>query len=145
MSPLLAMPVISFATGLLLSFGLVISGMTTPSKVIGFLDVASGWDPSLGLVMVGAILVHALAFRLITRRTSPIFDAKFAIPTRKDIDAPLLVGAAIFGVGWAIGGVCPGPGIVSAASGSGEGLVFLVSMFAGMSIFKIYEAARASA
>jgi uncharacterized membrane protein YedE/YeeE len=135
-------PVVSFATGLLFSAGLVISGMTTPSKVTGFLDVTNGWDPSLALVMVGAIAVHAIAFRLITRRKSPLFDTKFAIPTRSDVDAPLVIGAAIFGIGWAIGGVCPGPGIVSAAGGAGEGVVFLVSMFAGMSAFRIYETAK---
>lgn len=130
----------SFASGLLFSVGLVVSGMTLPSKVVAFLDVTSGWDPSLALVMVGAIAVHAVLFRLIVRRPSPLLEARFAVPTRKDIDAPLVVGAALFGVGWALGGVCPGPGLVSAASGAGMGAVFVVSMIAGMSIHRVYDA-----
>lgn len=135
----------SFASGLLFSVGLVVSGMTLPSKVVGFLDVTSGWDPSLALVMIGAIAVHSVLFRVIMRRPSPVLEATFAVPTRKDIDAPLVVGAALFGVGWAIGGVCPGPGIVSAASGAGLGVVFVISMIAGMSLHRVYDAARVRA
>jgi uncharacterized protein len=104
------------ASGLLFGAGLVVSGMTDPHKVLGFLDLFGAWDPSLMLVMVGAIGVHALAYRLIRRRARPLFARSFALPTRRDIDAKLLLGAAIFGVGWGLGGYCPGPSLVALPS-----------------------------
>ena len=119
--------------GGLFGAGLLISGMTDPAKVVGFLDPIHGWDPSLGFVMGGAVLVNAIAFRWIrARRRDPWFDVKFHLPTRHDIDGQLLAGAAIFGVGWGLGGLCPGPGLVSAASGSTAGLAFVAAMLAGM-------------
>lgn len=126
--------VAGFTSGLVFGVGLAVSGMTKPSKVVGFLDVFGAWDASLAFVMGGAVLVHFLAFRLITRRRSPLFDTSFHLPTRKDLDARLVLGAAIFGVGWALGGFCPGPGLVSAASGTTAALVFVVGMTAGMKI-----------
>lgn len=118
--------------GILFGVGLGISGMTLPSKVTGFLDIAGAWDPSLAFVMVGAIAVHFVAYRLVMRRSSPLFDTKFHLPTRKDIDARLVVGAAIFGVGWGLGGFCPGPGLVSAASGATAAIVFVFGMVVGI-------------
>jgi uncharacterized membrane protein YedE/YeeE len=106
--------------------------MTQPAKVTGFLDVAGDWDPSLALVMVGAIAVHAVLYRLILRRPAPLLDASFHVPVRRDVDAPLVVGAAIFGVGWGLGGVCPGPAVVCVASGAPTALVFVLAMFVGM-------------
>lgn len=122
-------------TGMVFGAGLVISGMTLPSKVIGFLDMFGGaWDPSLGLVMAGAIGVHALAYRLIRGRASPLWAERWSLPNRKDIDGRLLLGAALFGVGWGLGGFCPGPGIVSLVGGAVSSLVFVVSMLASMAL-----------
>jgi hypothetical protein len=107
--------------------------MTQPAKVIGFLDVARGWDPSLAFVMGGAVAVYGLAFRAIgRRRAEPWFDATFHLPTRRDVDAALLAGSALFGIGWGLGGFCPGPGLVAAASGSSTGIAFSAAMAAGM-------------
>ena len=100
-------------TGALFGAGLLLSGMTRPDRVIGFLDVTRDWDPSLAFVMGGATLVYGVAFRSIRRRREPWFDGGFSLPTRHHIDRALLVGAAIFGVGWGLGGLCPGPGVVS--------------------------------
>lgn len=123
---------VAFGTGALFAVGLAVSGMTKPSKIAGFLDVAGAWDASLALVMLGAVAVHFVAFRLIMKRRSPLFDAKFHVPTRKDVDVRLVLGAALFGIGWALGGFCPGPGLVSAGGGSLGGIVFVVGMTAGM-------------
>ena len=123
---------VAFGAGSLFAVGLAISGMTKPSKVVGFLDIAGAWDPSLAFVMIGAIAVHFLAQRLIRRRAFPVFDTKFHLPTRKDIDVRLLLGAALFGVGWGLGGFCPGPALVTAAGGAMGALVFVGAMTAGM-------------
>ena len=122
----------SLLAGLLFGVGLAVSGMTRPSKVIGFLDIGGSWDPSLALVMVGAIAVHFVAYRLITRRSKPIFDDKFHLPTRRDADPRLIVGALLFGAGWGLGGFCPGPALVSAASGVFPAILFVAAMTAGM-------------
>lgn len=122
----------AFVAGALFAFGLAIAGMTRPDKIIGFLDVAGAWDPSLAFVMIGAIGVHFFALRWITRRPAPFFAAKFDLPTRKDIDVRLLGGAALFGIGWGLGGFCPGPGIVAAASGSLPAAVFVLGMTIGI-------------
>jgi len=126
--------VASFAAGSLFAIGLGVSGMTKPSKVLGFLDLFGAWDPSLALVMVGAISVYFLAHRLITRHSRPLFDSHFHLPTRKDLDHRLVTGSAIFGVGWALGGYCPGPGLVAAASGAGPAIAFVVSMAVGIKL-----------
>ncbi len=133
----------AFGTGALFAVGLAISGMTKPSKVAGFLDIAGAWDASLAFVMVGAIAVHFVAYRIISRRSSPLFDAQFHLPTRKDIDTRLVLGAALFGVGWGLGGFCPGPGLVAAGAGSPNALVFVAGMTIGMVIENVV--ARASA
>jgi len=120
--------------GAIFGIGLAISGMTKPSKVAGFLDLFGAWDPSLALVMIGAIAVHLVAYRIIRRHRSPLFAGHFHLPTRKDVDLRLVVGAAIFGVGWALAGFCPGPALVSAASGSVAALLFVTAMILGMKI-----------
>lgn len=122
----------SFATGGLFAIGLGVSGMTKPSKVIGFLDLFGAWDASLVLVMVGAIAVYLVMHRLIARRAAPLFDDRFHFPTRKDLDARLLIGSSLFGIGWGLGGYCPGPGLVSAATGSLPAVTFVASMAVGM-------------
>jgi uncharacterized protein len=118
--------------GALFGAGLVISGMTQPARIIGFLDPLGGWDPSLGFVMAGAVAVYAVAYAVIRRRARPLFDAQFHVPVRGDIDAPLVAGVAVFGIGWGLGGLCPGPGIVAAAGGSTSALAFVLAMLAGM-------------
>jgi uncharacterized protein len=125
--------VLAGIAGLVFGVGLSVSGMTDPAKVIGFLDPVSGWDPSLMFVMGGGVIVNAVAYRWIrSRRTDPWFDLQFHVPTRRDIDPQLVTGAAIFGVGWGLGGLCPGPGIVAAASGSWSGILFVIAMLVGM-------------
>lgn len=121
---------VSFLSGTVFALGLGISGMTRPIKVIGFLDFAGNWDASLALVMVGAIAVYFTAYRLIRRRSAPLLAEKFSVPERRDIDRNLIVGAAIFGAGWGLGGFCPGPAITSLASGAAP--VFVMAMAAGM-------------
>ncbi len=119
--------------GLLFGAGLLVSGMTQPARVVAFLDVTRAWDPSLAFVMGGAVLVNALTFwRLGRRRTAPWLDRSFHLPTRRDVDLPLIAGAAIFGIGWGLGGFCPGPGLVAAAAGSSAGVAFVAAMLAGM-------------
>jgi uncharacterized membrane protein YedE/YeeE len=123
-------------SGALFGAGLLISAMTDPARVIGFLDVTA-WDPTLLFVMGGAVITYGLAFRLIpSRRADPWFGETFHIPTRRDVDRPLLIGSALFGIGWGLGGFCPGPALVSAASGSTSALVFVASMVAGMLYFQ---------
>lgn len=120
------------ASGALFGVGLAISGMTRPEKVVGFLDLAGAWDASLAFVMLGAILVHSVAYRVARRRVAPLFEARFHLPTRKDVDRKLVFGAAVFGVGWGLGGFCPGPGIVAAASGASPAIAFVAAMTAGI-------------
>jgi uncharacterized membrane protein YedE/YeeE len=126
--------VTSFAAGVLFALGLGVSGMTKPSKVVGFLDLFGAWDASLAFVMVAAVGVYFLAHRLITRRAGPLFDTRFYLPVRQTLDRRLLFGAAVFGVGWGLGGYCPGPGLVAAASGVMPAVVFVISMAAGMKL-----------
>ncbi len=130
---------ISFLVGLLFALGLGYSGMTQTHVVKGFLDIFGTWNPNLIGVMVGAIVVHALVYHFVKNRTSPILDTQFYLPTRKDIDKRLLAGAALFGLGWGWAGICPGPGIVSLASGNLGIIVFVASMLVGMYIFKAIE------
>ncbi len=134
---------VAFGTGALFAAGLAISGMTKPSKVVGFLDISGAWDASLAFVMLGAIVVHFIAYRVVMRRPAPLFDFKFHVPTRKDIDLRLMLGAALFGVGWALGGFCPGPGLVALGGGSLNAVVFVVGMTIGMLVEQV--AARALA
>ena len=131
--------VASFGAGLLFAVGLGVSGMTQPAKISGLLDLFGAWDASLALVMAGALSVSFLAHRLIMRRSGPLFDSRFHLPARQELDGRLLVGSAIFGVGWALGGYCPGPGLVSAASGSLPALVFVMSMAIGMKLEHVFS------
>lgn len=123
--------VVTLLSGTLFGVGLALAGMTRPEKVIGFLNFFRGWDPSLMFVMGGAIAVHALVWRMLKGRSSPLLGGRFLVPTRRDLDARLLVGAAIFGVGWGLGGFCPGPGITSLVTVGAAPLVFVVAMLVG--------------
>lgn len=131
--------IISFTVGLIFALGLGISGMTKVQVVRGFLDVLGDWNPSLIGVMVGAIIVHSFFFYFIKKRKSPLLDSKFYLPTRKDLDGRLLMGSALFGLGWGWAGICPGPGIVAMTSGNLNIIIFVVSLLAGMILFKSVE------
>ncbi len=121
----------SFVSGIVFALGLGISGMTRPIKVIGFLDFFGSWDPSLAFVMIGAICVYCVAYRWSRKMASPVLAAEFSVPTRSDLDRRLIMGAAIFGAGWGLGGFCPGPAITSLASGAAPVMVFVASMAIG--------------
>ncbi len=124
----------SFLSGLLFALGLSISGMTEPGKVIGFLNITRSWDPSLVFVMGGAVITYFILFKLIHKRSTPLFALQFSIPERKDIDLPLLGGAVLFGIGWGLGGFCPGPAVASIFTGKPNVLLFAGSMILGMVI-----------
>ena len=129
---------VTFVAGVLFAVGLGISGMTQPEKVVGFLDFSGAWDASLMMVMVGGIGVNTLAYHLIAkRRAAPLLRERWELPSSKDIDPKLIAGAAVFGVGWGLGGFCPGPGIVSVASGSVASLVFVGAMIVGMLVYSV--------
>lgn len=122
----------ALAAGLLFGLGLVVSGMINPAKIIGFLDIAGAWDPSLVLVMAAALVVTFVGYRLVWRRKAPLFEPAFQQPTASAIDRPLLIGAGVFGVGWGLAGFCPGPAISAAALGDIEPYLFIAAMLAGM-------------
>jgi len=128
-----------FAVGILFGWGLILAGMTDPGKVIGFLDLAGAWDPSLAFVMGGAIAVGFFAFALAKKRTTNLFGGALHLPTSRDIDRPLVIGALLFGAGWGLAGFCPGPGIVSMAAGEFKGLVFVAAMVAGMAVVEFTD------
>lgn len=130
---------ISCLAGAAFGVGLALAGMTEPRKVIGFLDWGGEWDPSLLFVMGGAVSVHFVAYRLIRRRTTPLFAEAFVVPSERRIEPRLLIGAAIFGVGWGLAGYCPGPSIASLGSGSVQALVFVAAMLLGFVIARPFE------
>jgi uncharacterized membrane protein YedE/YeeE len=130
---------VSFLSGIVFALGLGISGMTRPSKVIGFLDVAGAWDLSLAFVMLGAIGVFFIAYRMSRKMRAPLLAAQFSIPTRSDLDVQLISGAAIFGAGWGLAGFCPGPAIVSLASGALPVAVFVAAMAAGIYLHSMMQ------
>lgn len=121
-----------FFSGLLFAIGLGVAEMTRPEKVLGFLDVFGNWDPSLAFVMGGAIMVYTIALQIAKRLQKPTFALTFRIPTRRDLDVPLLAGAATFGVGWGLAGFCPGPALVGAAATLTPALLFVPAMIAGV-------------
>lgn len=129
--------VIAFACGLLFGIGLVVSGMTDPAKVQAFLDIGGVWDPSLAVVMAAALAVAAPGFALARRMDAPLCGGKFQLPTRHDVDWPLLAGAALFGAGWGLAGLCPGPALAGLASGQGQVLAFVAAMVAGMAAARL--------
>ena len=119
-------------SGLIFGAGLALAGMTNPAKVLAFLDVAGAWDPTLALVMGSALAVNAAAYAFTRKRAKPLFTDSFALPTRADLDARLLGGAALFGIGWALVGLCPGPALASLLRGESEVFGFVAAMAAGM-------------
>lgn len=125
--------VLAGVAGALFGVGLLVAGMTQPARVIAFLDITGAWDPALAFVMGGALTTYAVATRIVRRRRAdPWFDVTWHVPTRRDLDARLLAGAAVFGVGWGIGGLCPGPALVALGSGAMPILAFVAAMLVGM-------------
>ncbi|HMJ53782.1 MAG TPA: DUF6691 family protein [Polyangiaceae bacterium] len=134
----------ALGAGLVFGLGLGLSGMTQPAKVIGFLDVFGSWDPSLMFVMMGAILVHLGLTRWIRRRERPLLDTRFHLPTVTRIDTQLIAGSAVFGLGWGLGGFCPGPAIVTLGSGALSAFVFVGAMALGMVLQYVIRLPRES-
>lgn len=128
-----------FVVGLLFGLGLMLSGMTDPGKVIGFLDLFGTWDPSLALVMGGAILVGFFAFTFAKKRTTTFLGGVLRFPTNMDIDKKLVVGSLMFGAGWGLAGFCPGPAMVSMADGQPKALVFVLAMLVGMLGYELMD------
>ena len=128
-----------FLVGLLFGLGLILSGMTDPGKVIGFLDLFGSWDPSLALVMGGAIMVGVFAFTVAKKRTTTFLGGVLRFPTNADIDKKLVIGSLMFGAGWGLAGFCPGPALVSMADGQPKALVFVLAMLVGMLGFELMD------
>jgi uncharacterized protein len=131
----------SLVAGLLFGIGLIVSGMADPAKVLGFLDLAGAWDPSLALVMAGAIAVGVLAFWIAGQRTTSLLGLKMNLPSARQIDRRLVGGSLLFGIGWGIAGFCPGPALVALGMGQAKAAVFVLAMLAGMLLFEALERA----
>ena len=130
------LPISTFIAGLLFGGGLTVSQMVNPAKVISFLDITGDWDPSLAVVMGGALIGTLLGYQLVLKRKGPLFDEKFRLPTRKDIDGPLIMGAALFGIGWGLAGLCPGPALASASFAGLNAYIFVGTMVATIFIYR---------
>jgi hypothetical protein len=134
----------SLLAGLVFGLGLILSGMANPAKVLGFLDLAGPWDPSLALVMVGAIAVGLVAFTVAKRRTLSFLGLEMKLPTSQHIDRRLLGGSLLFGVGWGVAGFCPGPALAALGMGEIKAAVFVAAMLAGMGLFELFEQRKQS-
>jgi len=132
----------ALAMGLVFGLGLSLSGMLDPARVQGFLDVTGAWDPTLMFVLGGAVSVALAGFALARRLPRPVLDARFDLPVNRRIDAPLLGGAALFGIGWGLSGLCPGPAVAALATGATPILVFVPAMLVGMAAFRMVQARR---
>jgi uncharacterized membrane protein YedE/YeeE len=140
------MPILTaFLAGLLFGAGLILSGMSNPAKVLAFLDLAGRWDPSLAFVMVGAILVAAIAFRFAGARGRTLFGTSLHLPGATQVTRPLVLGSFTFGVGWGLVGYCPGPALTALTVGGKPTLIFVAAMVAGMALFEVVERLRAPA
>lgn len=131
--------VIALISGLIFGLGLILSGMTNPSKVLGFLDLAGSWDPSLAFVMGGALLVGSVAFPYVLKRPTAFLGDAFRVPTATHIDRRLVLGGLTFGAGWGLAGYCPGPALASLWQGGTKPLLFFATMLAGMALYEIFE------
>ena len=134
----------SLLAGIVFGLGLIVSGMANPAKVVGFLDLAGAWDPSLAFVMAGAIAVAAFAFAFAKKRTVSFLGASMKLPGSRDIDRRLVIGSVLFGIGWGVAGFCPGPGLVALGMGEIKALVFVGAMLLGMGIFELIERRKAA-
>ena len=131
--------VASLVAGLVFGIGLIVSGMANPAKVLGFLDLAGKWDPSLAFVMAGAIAVGVIAFALAKRRERSLLDAPMRLPTSTALDRRLVLGSLAFGVGWGLVGFCPGPALVALGTGAPKAIAFVIAMLAGMMVFELID------
>ncbi len=122
--------------GFTFAIGLGVSGMTQPQKVVGFLDLFGNWDPSLIFVMIGGIIVHFVTYKLIRKRNTPLLSTTWHVPTKREITPALVIGSIIFGIGWALGGLCPGPAVAALASFEAKPFIFVISMLVGMILFR---------
>ena len=129
----------AFIAGLTFGIGLIVSGMANPAKVLGFLDITGRWDPSLALVMAGAIAIGSIGFALARRRPATLLGAPMQLTTARDIDRRLVMGSLLFGVGWGLAGFCPGPALVALGAGHVKALVFVAAMIAGMALFELLQ------
>ncbi|TBW56050.1 YeeE/YedE family protein [Marinobacter halodurans] len=129
----------AFVSGLIFGLGLLVSGMANPAKVLGFLDLAGAWDPSLALVMVGAILVGLFGFTVARRRRTSLLGHPMRLPDSTVIDRRLVIGGLLFGVGWGLAGFCPGPAMVALGAGKAKALIFVVAMVGGMVLFQVFQ------
>ena len=132
----------ALAVGLIFGAGVSVSGMINPAKVLGFLDFAGDWDPTLGLVMLGALIATVPGYALAKRLDAPLTESRFQIPTARHVDAPLIAGALMFGVGWGLAGFCPGPAVAAVSTGLPDVLIFFAAMIAGMGLFRIFSVLR---
>lgn len=137
--------VTSVLAGLVFGLGLILSGMANPAKVLGFLDLAGRWDPSLALVMVGAIAVGFFAFAVARTRARSFLGAEMKLTTARQIDRRLVMGGLLFGIGWGVAGFCPGPALVALGLGESKAFVFVAAMLAGMGVFELMERKKPSA
>ena len=133
----------AFAVGLLFGLGLLVSGMANPAKVLAFLDVAGQWDLSLAFVMAGAVAISAAGYLVARRRGRPLIASRLEIPTRRDLDPRLIAGAAVFGLGWGLAGLCPGPALTLLTVAPAQAVSFVVAMVAGMLLFRLVPSAAA--
>ncbi|MBC7131875.1 MAG: YeeE/YedE family protein [Roseovarius sp.] len=134
----------AFLVGLIFGVGIAVSGMINPAKVLNFFDIAGTWDPSLAFVMGGALATTLLGYRIVLRRPAPVLEPRFVIPTARDIDARLIGGSAVFGIGWGIAGFCPGAAIPALGSGKGEVAAFVVALVAGIVVARLAQARGAA-
>ncbi|MGH6659941.1 MAG: DUF6691 family protein [Rhodospirillales bacterium] len=139
----MARNLVALLAGLVFGLGLAVSRLVDPGKVLAFLDVAGRWDPSLALVMASALGVTLIGYRLVLRRPAPLLAESFGLPTRRDIDARLVGGAALFGVGWGLVGFCPGPALASLAYGRLSSVLFVAAMLLGMALYRVTAMPRA--
>ena len=133
--------VICYLIGLVFGVGISISGMANPAKVLNFFDVAGSWDPSLALVMGGALIVTFIGYRVVLKRPAPQFDSRFHLPTSKDFDLPLIAGSATFGIGWGIAGFCPGGALPALGTGQAEVVIFVAALIGGIVIARLMQTA----
>lgn len=133
------LPASTFIAGLLFGGGLTVSQMVNPDKVISFLNITGDWDPSLAFVMGGALIVTLIGYQLVLKRKGPLFADKFRLPTRKDIDSPLLMGAALFGIGWGLAGLCPGPALASASFAGVNAFIFVGTMVVTIFVYRFIK------
>jgi len=129
----------ALVVGFIFAMGLGFSGMTQPQKVVGFLDLFGKWDPSLIFVMIGAIAVHLVTYKLTRKLHKPLLESLWYVPTKTEITPSLVVGSVLFGIGWGLGGFCPGPAVTSLASFEARPFIFVMSMVAGMYLFKLID------